>query len=158
MEFIKAKPEDEAEILALYEAAKTSPYTTWNEYYPAKEEADADLAAGTLYVLKEAGAVIGAVSVAPENEIEDFSGWEFPEPAREIARVAVLPAYWGKGLAAVMVGELEKILKSEGCRSVRLLVAVKNPPACRTYEKRGFSFRGRTFMFGNDYHAAEKAL
>lgn len=82
MEFIKAKPEDEAEILALYEAAKTSPYTTWNEYYPAKEEADADLAAGTLYVLKEAGAVIGTASVAPENEIEDFSGWEFPEPAR----------------------------------------------------------------------------
>lgn len=158
MEFVKALKAEEEEILSLYEEAKKSGNTTWNEYYPTDEEADADLDAGTLYVLKDAGRIVGAVSVAPENEIDNFTGWLFPEPAREIVRVAVLPACQGKGLAGVMMREIESVLKAEGVKTARLLVAVKNPAACRTYAKDGFSFRGRTFMYGNEYFACEKEL
>ena len=155
--FEKADTNDAADIARLYQSVLGTPFCTWDESYPSNEQISADMDAGTLYVLRYSGEIIGAISIAPQNELDHLVLWENSH-AREIARVVISPRCQGKSLALRMVLAAEDILKNNGYQAVHLLAALQNTPACKTYLKAGYSKRGTVFMYGNYYYAMEKAL
>lgn len=145
---------DEAEaVMSLYKRSIGRPGCTWNEYYPAAENIEEDLACSGLYVYEDRGRLIGAVSVLTGKQMElndlPFEGAGVP---CEISRITIAEEYAGKGLAGRMLMQLFGVLRDKGIDEVRLLAAKCNPAAIKTYEKLGFRFIGDCFMFGNDYH------
>ena len=101
----------------------------------------------------------GTAAIASENELDDFDVWrERSTPVRELARIAVAPDYRGNGYALFMVERLLDILRRDGTSCVRLLAAVGNSPAIRTYEKAGFLHRGTVEAWGERYLAMEKRM
>ena len=155
----KAAESDLYAVTMLYHAACQMENSTWNEYYPTAEDAAADLDAGGLYVYVDGETVIGAVSVAAENELDELKCWRVRDDrVKEIARVTISGAYRGLGLAAKMLEELLEILKIQGCSAVHLLAAKCNPAALKTYERLEFEYLTECEMYGNTYFAGEKEL
>jgi len=62
-------------------------------------EIDLDIAAQSLYVLEDNLKLVGAISVVPENELDDRPEWRCRDRVREIARVVVSPDCRGNGYA-----------------------------------------------------------
>ncbi|MBR5752374.1 MAG: hypothetical protein IKX84_08280, partial [Clostridia bacterium] len=72
MVFRQAGPDDAQAVLALYGSVIGTPYCVWDGSYPGEEEISGDLSAGCLYVLEDAGEIVGTVSIAPANETDGF--------------------------------------------------------------------------------------
>ena len=64
-------------------------------------------------------------------------------PRAEILAVAVAPSQQGHGLAVRLVTEALAELRRRGVPSARVVTAVDNEAACRTYERAGFERRER---------------
>lgn len=158
LDFRLAHQEDAADILSLYKSAIGSAFCVWNDYYPSKAEIAHDLETANLYVLTSADEIIGALSVVPENEMDDFPCWSQADRAREIARVVISEAHRGKGLAYEMVQSITPILREAGCTSIHLSAVKSNIPACRTYQKAGFQTVGEAEMYGHSYFLMEKVI
>ena len=159
MELIKASREDIPTVVSIYESVKRGEFSVWSETYPTEREALADYEAGCLYVLKEGADFIGCGSVEPVAEDDDLPFWRVNDGThKEVSRVAVSPAYQGRGYARVLMELMIKELRSLGVRSVHLLAAKRNIPAVRTYRSLGFEFVGECFRYGADYYACELVL
>lgn len=158
MNFRPAKPEETSAVLDLYHSVQGTPFCTWNNDYPGIFEIDRDMNSGDLFVLTENDRIIGAISVDPENELDDLPFWTVRKNAAEIGRVVIHPDLQGKGLASLLVESIQNELRKRGCRAIHLLVAVINLPAYRTYRKLGFSVLGETTQWGIDFYVCEKAL
>ncbi len=155
---VKALTEDIAEVCAIYESVKGGRYCPWNENYPTRSEAEADVAAGTLYVLKSGEEILGCISIEPKAEDDDLA-WQICDgDHREIARVAISPNHQGKGLAKAMVSMLISEMKIQKISSLHLLVAKSNPPAIHTYTSNGFEIIGECYRYDTDFYIAELIL
>lgn len=151
--------EDEAGIIhALYRQAAGREFCVWNQEYPGMSEITHDTETGNLFVLEKDGRVIGAISVVPENELDDLLCWNHKEDANEIARVVIHPDDQGKGYSGIMLENTLEELTSRGCRAVHLSVADENIPAQKTYQRLGFVMSGESDMYGHHFFLYEKAL
>ena len=157
MIFRKAEQQDLKAVHNLYASLVGSPFCVWDDQYPGWVDINEDFENGTLYVMAQGNAILGAISIVVHNELDQLPFWTVAN-AREIARVAVSPQHQGKGIAKKMVEEITGILRCQGVRAIHLLVAEENPPAQRVYRKCGFQFLGTCFMFGHDYIGCEKIL
>ena len=157
MIFRKANEADLEGVYALYRSVIGSRFCVWDDNYPGWIDIHEDDENGTLYVMEEEGAIIGAISIVVHNELDELTFWQ-RRNARELARVTVAPGQQGKGIARQMVTQTAAILKGQGVEAIHLLVAEANPPAQRVYRKCGFRFLGSCFMFGHDYIGCEKIL
>lgn len=155
--FRKAKQDDAERVLFLYQNAKKGEFCVWNDNYPTLAEIEHDLEKNNLYVMTDGGKIIGAISVVPENELDEFDCWSCKE-GKEIARVVIDKAYQGRGLSFEIVQKVESILKKNGCKAIHLSVVKSNIPAYKTYVKAGFSVVGEARMYDNDYYLMEKLL
>lgn len=149
----------EAELItALYRSVVGRPFCTWNDAYPGKEEICGDLAAESLYVLESAGELIGAVSIVPENELNDFDCWKVKNNACEFARVVIRPDHQHKGLSARLVEGIMREIRKRQAAAVHIAVVKKNIPAKRLYSGMGFDFCGEADMYGHSFFLCEKIL
>ena len=155
--FRMATQDDAAQVLSLYESAKSGAFCVWNESYPSMTEIAHDLETKNLYVMTDGNKIIGAISVVPENELDDFDCWSCKE-GKEIARVVIEKTYQGRGLSFEMVQNIVPILRKNGCKAIHLSVVKTNIPAYKTYIKAGFAVVGEAQMYGNDYYLMEKAI
>lgn len=158
MLFRLAEKEETEAVYALYQSVIGQLYCTWNELYPGRNEILRDLETGNLFLLEENGAVIGAASVVPENEMDELPCWTVKENASEIARIVIHPTWQGKGYAEILVSKILAELRCRNCAWVHLSVAALNLPAFKTYQKLGFSTVGEKDMYGNQYYLCEKIL
>ena len=157
--FFRIARRDEAEtILALYKAVVGMPFCTWDEVYPGMSEIRRDLAAGDLFVLEADGDIIGAVSIAPENELDAPGRWSACEKAGEFARVVIRPTFQGRRLARMLVAGVLDEMKKRGCDAVHISVAAENVPAQRTYRHFGFAVVGREEMWGHSFDLCERRI
>ncbi len=157
--FTAAGADDADQVLALYRSVSGGDFCTWNEFYPGIREITADYESGNLFVLRDNGRIIGAISIVPENELDELDFWRRKEgKIAEIARVAIAPGYQGKGLALRMVFEIEKVLRDREYIAIHLLAALQNLPACRTYQKAGYQRLGECDMYGHRFCVYEKSL
>jgi GNAT superfamily N-acetyltransferase len=118
--------------------------------YPSVREAEADCAAGTLYVAVIGGAFAGAVTIngdmiAAYDEVAWRSGARRDECVT-VHRLCVSPRFQRRGVARAMLGFAEDLAKTSGKRAVRLDTFVKNEAAASLYKSCGYAL------------AAERAL
>lgn len=153
-------PEDIPHVIDLWKSVLNTEFCVWDEEYPSESEANADLCSGYLHVLETDGSIIGSISVIDkqDKEQETLELWKCPGHAGELSRIAVVSAYQGKKLAARMVCFGEGILKQRSCHCVRLLAAIGNIPAIRTYLNCGYMIRGEVEMYDISFLAMEKEL
>ncbi len=131
----------------------------WNEKYPSAEDIMNDYNAGCLYVFSNKYQTIGAVSVVPENELDDIDYWTIKDGThKEIARVVISPSFQGKGYSKKMLLQLFSILSAQGCKAIHLLVSKENPAAINLYKALGFCFLGECYRYEHSYFICEKEL
>lgn len=155
--FRRATQADAEAVLSLYKNAQNGPFCTWNDSYPTMTEITHDLETKNLYVMTRGDEIAGAISVVPENELDDFDCWSC-KGGREIARVVVAKAFQGQGIAYEMVQAVTDLLRKSGCKAIHLSVVKANLPAYKTYLKAGFAMVGEAQMYGNDYYLMEKVI
>lgn len=154
-----AVPEDREEILALYRAQIGREFCPWDGDYPGMEEIDRDTGSGSLFVLKDSGRIIAAISRERDADCDALPCWDPAlQPAGEFSRVAVAPDMQGRGIARIMVSFMLRRLRTEGCRSVHILVNKHNLPALRAYDAFGFRTAGECEMYDQPFLCFEKAL
>ncbi len=155
-----ARPEDEAEVLALYRSLLGTPGTTWNEYYPGPEEVTADTARGSLWCAwGEDGSLLAAASLGDDDsDIRDLSCWAPAAKSCELSRVGVRRDLHGQGMGEAFTRRLLEEAKAQGRETVRLLVSRDNPAAARLYQKLGFRTCGETRMYQVDWLCQELPL
>ncbi len=158
MIFRNATWNDAENVLLLYKSVLCMPFCTWNESYPGMEEIIEDLSAGTLYVLEENRELIGAVSIVPENELNDLNCWTVKQNAREFARVVIRPDHQRKGLSALLIEGIIKELQKRNAAAIHIAVAKSNLPAQRLYQKMGFTFCGEAELYGHNFFLCEKSM
>ena len=120
-------------------------------------EIEQDLETDNLYVMTDDKKIIGAISIVPENEMDELDCWE-NNSSKEIARVVVDKLYQGNGISLEMVNYIEEVIRERGYKSIHLSVAKTNIPAYKTYVKAGFTLRGEADMYGNSYFLMEKNI
>lgn len=157
MNFRKAKNEEAGDILALYRSVVGMPFCVWDDY-PGGPEIEGDLAAGTLFVLEQDNELLGAISIVPENEMDDFEGWQVNEGAREFARVVIAPKHQGEGLSRLLLDGIWQEFTRLGVSAVHISVAKVNIPAQKLYRSFGFEFCGEKDMYGSSYYLCEKRV
>ncbi len=145
-------------VLALYKSVLGTPFCVWNENYPDRLELDHDFETENLYAFAEVDAVIGAVSVVPENELDELDCWRVRDGAAELARIVISLDRRGHGLAVTMLSELIARLDAAGVPSIHISAAVTNIPSLKTYKKLGFDTVGEADLFGGRYYLLEKIL
>lgn len=158
LHFRTAREADADAVLALYRSAVGRPFCAWDESYPGREEIQADIASGGLYLLEDGSEIVGAVSVVPENELDGLPCWRQTQNAREIARVVVRPSRQGQGLSETLVSLALDVLRRSGCPAVHLAVAGGNLPARRLYARLGFAVVGENDMYDCHFYLCEKPL
>ena len=158
MEFRLAKKEELPAVLELYKSAIGSEFCTWDEDYPGWEDINSDHGNSSLFVLTEGDSLLGAISIVPENELDELDCWQHRENTAELARVVVTPSMQGRGLSRHLVTEAEKLLRQRGVEVVHLLAAVQNVPANRCYASCGYVRYGAIPMYDSLYYPCEKLL
>ena len=156
--FRPAVAEDRGALQALYASVKGTAFCVWNDEYPGDDDIDMDLANGNLLVLTNGAEIVGALSVSDENELDTLNIWNRRDAVAEIARVGILPAWQGNGLAGLLLKRAEAWLAAKGFKTVHLLVERRHLPAIKTYLNAGYEIMGRCSMYGHEYYACEKIL
>lgn len=156
---VLATEADTEEILALYRAQLGRPCCPWDEEYPSRETVDWDLSRDALFVWKQDGKILGAVSLEEDEEADSLSCWD-PSlaPAGELARLAVLPEHQGKGLGGALLGFGMEELKRRGFLGIRMLVNRSNDKAIGCYDRFAFHVAGQCRMYGQNFLCYEKKL
>ena len=141
------------ELLALYAAVQEAVAGTDNDpewiigTHPSREALRAAAADGTLVVAREEGRVAAAFVMngecAPGYEAAPWEVAATPDEVAVIHLLAVRPDLRGRGLAAQLMDAAARIARERGKRAIRLDTLVGNRGAQRTYERLGFSCRGR---------------
>jgi ribosomal protein S18 acetylase RimI-like enzyme len=141
---------DIPEIVAVYRGILGTPGCTWDTEYPSGETAREDIAGNSLYILKEADAIIAVASAGAFGELGHLR-WEPKNPC-ELARIGVIPAMQGRGVGTVMLRKVMGEMKSKGFDGIRMLVSKTNPAALALYEKNGFQRCGEAFLYDIDFY------
>ncbi len=156
---VLATEEDRQQILDLYDEQKGKEFCPWDEDYPSNETIDYDLSRDALFVMKENGKVIAAISLEVDEDVDKLECWNRDlSPGGELARVAVAPSMQNKGIARKMMQHGMDVLKERGYKSVHFLVNRHNVKAIKSYAVFGFHTAGECHMYDQDFLCYEKKL
>ena len=113
----------------------------WNEHYPTEEAFKADIAREELYVLFEKETLIGVIALSTfmDPEYESVSWLSPNENNLYVHRLAIAPAYQGKGFAQKLMSFAEAYARSLHYTSIRLDTFSQNKRNQVFYEKRGYT-------------------
>ncbi len=132
----------------------------WDDLYPSREILEADVAAGSLYVMKEGERCL-AIACLDEHQDPTYEAvaWAYDHPRIvSIHRLSVDPAVQGKGLARRMMDFLEEKAADLGYGVIRLDAYEKNPAALGLYAKRGYRRSGVVRLRKGLFACFEKRL
>ena len=152
---------DLAQLLPFYRSAAARPDCPWDEWYPDQATLAADQAQGRLFCARtEEGALVGAYALDFDDpETNALSCWNRAlEPAGEVVRLLVAPAWEGQGMGGRLLADAVRRLAAMGCRSCRILVARDNRRALRAYARLDFCPVGQARLYDTDFVCFEKEL
>ena len=154
-----AKEEDREEIRELYRMQIGREFCPWTEHYPADEEITFDLSRDALYVMREQGRIIGAISLEEDPKVDALDCWTKELlPGGELARLAVHPEYQDRGLARKLLQFGMERWKEKDMKSIHFLVNRLNEKAIRSYAVFGFRIVGTCEMYEQPFLCYEKEL
>ena len=148
----KGTPEDLDALERLYgevcdHMAATVNYCGWKrDVYPARQDAEAGIREGGLFLAQEDGEAAGSFILSPRQEdAYKTVTWPSDLPERDVLTVytfTVHPRYRGQGAGRAMLEHAARYASERGVRALRLDVYEKNLPAIRLYESAGFRYAG----------------
>jgi ribosomal protein S18 acetylase RimI-like enzyme len=116
----------------------------WDEIYPNREQIEEDVRCRSLYVAREKGICLGALSLnEKQEEVYKQVEWCGIEPALVVHRLCVDPAFQGLGIAGQLMDFAEDLALQRGYASIRLDAYSGNPKAVALYERRGYRRAGQ---------------
>jgi GNAT superfamily N-acetyltransferase len=138
----------------------------WDSAYPNPAVFERDVSLKQLWVaeIEEEGekriAGIAAITTDQEPEYANV-GWDVAETAIVVHRLAVDPAFQGKGIAAALMQQAETVARSRGIAILRVDTNTQNPATQKLFPKLGYLFAGETgfsFRPGLRFLCYEKRL
>lgn len=156
--FERVRESEQEAVLAIYRSMIGTPGCTWTYEYPDNREIASDLARKSLYCMRNLGGkILGLISVDEDEAVARLPFWskEAKKPA-ELARLAVIQEYQNLGLARRLILSTMEILKQQGVDTVRYLVSPGNKKAISSYAKLDFKYRGKTFLYEQEWLLYEK--
>lgn len=152
MKFVKAKPEQFAEIVRIYEHVKDllndKDIDQWTEDYPDREVIRKDLENRNMYLLVNEGE-IAAIAVLDQNQEPEYQVIPWQDKAGDflvVHRLCVNPDFQGKGISRVLLDEIEQFAKDHGYTSIRLDTQMINERAMNLYESHDYEKRGKFYF------------
>ena len=160
MKLNQAVIEDFESIIAFYDdVIERSPdlylYARWSKgKHPTEKGIKAYIEEGSMYLYKEEGKIIGAMAVTMYQG-EDYHAIEWSQQVADnkaavIHILAVSPDFQGKGIGSEMVLEAIRLAQNNGMEAIRLDALASNTPAHRMYERLGFEYRGKQYLYAEN--------
>lgn len=156
-----------AEIMPIIAAAqeyfRANKIDQWQNGYPNEETIRADIEMGNSYVLCKDGKVVGTAALVfggEPNYKKIYEGnWISSEEYGALHRIAIRNEFKGKGLAELIIKEMEKICLERGIFSLRVDTHQDNLSMQKMLNKNGFQYCGIIFVAdGSPRLAFEKVL
>lgn len=160
----KATIQDLPDLLTLMKhcvaAMQVAGIKQWDEIYPSTDNITADIAAGTLDVLRAGGVIVACITVDQNYDpLWQHLNWSSDsEPAAAVHRLMVHPSQQGRGLAKQLMLHAEAVARFRGCRSIRLDTFLQNPAAMALYPRLGYRPTGTAMMRKGEFAGFEKLL
>jgi len=163
MRIERAKKADAEAVYALYHSLIDTPYSTWSEEYPSREQVYSDVENGkTLVMRNRANRIVSAIAVLSaedEPEFENIAPWYADASKWAIpARLGVAADMQGLGIAKRMLAAAMDYARDNGCDAVRFLVAKRNPIPQRAYASLMFDVCGEAEMWRETWLCYQKRL
>lgn len=160
--FERALQQDADEIEAIYRAVKEfgrqNGSTDWDDDYPNRAIIDEDIENRAAFVLRLDGEILAAVSMLPEDDLDDCGIPWTPKRACVLARLCVKPNLQGRHVGEHVMRLVSEQAKREGYEATRHLASVTNPASLRLYERMGYAKLGQVHMYDTDFFAYERVL
>ncbi|MCC8023486.1 MAG: GNAT family N-acetyltransferase [Clostridiales bacterium] len=143
-------PDDLDDLAALYDAVNDYLDSHFNYgapvwkkgRYPTRKDAQHGMETGELYLIREAGTVLGSLVLNREQpEFYQDKPWHIDAKEDEIFVVHTVvsnPAVRKRGVARLLLRHAVERARRQGGRTVRLDTFRRNTPARRLYESCGF--------------------
>jgi ribosomal protein S18 acetylase RimI-like enzyme len=166
MEFRRAVTADLNEIMVIIKQAqdylKNAGINQWQNNYPNIEVMNRDIENKNCYVLVDGDIIVGTVTVifGVEKSYEYIDGkWLSDLDYAVVHRIAVRAEYKGKGLASVMMRNVEHMCLEKGIHSIKVDTHEDNRSMQRLLQKSGFVYCGVIYLQdGSKRLAFEKLL
>ena len=114
-EITMATAYDTDELLALYKSQHGREYCPWEEDYPSRDTIEFDLSRDALFVMKEDGKIIAAISIDLDPDVDTLACWTPDlQPGGETSRLAVAIDYQNQGIARQMLLYAMDVLRERG--------------------------------------------
>jgi GNAT superfamily N-acetyltransferase len=134
----------------------------WDEHYPNPSVFERDVELGQLWLAKIDGQLAGVAAITTDQD-EDYTqvGWDITEPAIVVHRLAVDPAFQGKGVAARLMLQAEAVASAQSIQVLRVDTNTQNKATQRLFPKLGYTLAGEItlrFRPGLKFLGYEKRL
>jgi len=138
----------------------------WDDVYPHAGVFEADIAHGDLWVAEIDVEIAGVAALTPDQSPEYVqAGWDITLPAVVVHRLAVDPAFQGKGIAVALLHQAEAVARSRigspATPRVRVDTNTRNQATQRLLPKLGYTLAGEIgleFRPGLRFFCYEKIL
>lgn len=167
MEFRRAMKEDTERIMEIIAQAqeylKKQGVNQWQNNYPNIATVMDDIDNQVCYVLRDCDRVVATVTIIFDGEktyAEIYEGgWLSSREYATLHRIAVDAGYKGRGLASVIIGNVEALCHGRGISGIRVDTHRQNTSMKRMLIKNGFTYCGIIYLpDGSERIAFEKIL
>jgi GNAT superfamily N-acetyltransferase len=139
--------EDVAPVMALVRRVvprmRESGNLQWDVHYPNAAVFEHDVEMAQLWVAEEEGQIAGFAAITTDQEPEYAEvGWDTSELAVVVHRLAVDPAFQGKGIAMALMLQAEVVARLREIKVLRVDTNTQNEATQRLFPKLGYSLAG----------------
>ena len=149
-------------VRAVVPPMRASGNLQWDDVYPNPAVFDQDIALSQLWVAEIDGCLAGVVALTTEQSPEYVqAGWDIEVLAIVVHRLAVDPAFQGRGVAIALMQQAEVVAEEKGIDRVRADTNTHNQVMQRLMPKLGYDLSGEIgleFRPGLRFFCYEKLL
>lgn len=119
----------------------------WDDQYPNAAVFRQDIDRQQLWIVDSDGHLAGVAALTTEQEAEYAQvGWDVTEPAIVTHRLAVHPAFQGKGIAVALLDQAERVAEERGIPRLLVDTGIHNQATQRLFPKHGYQFAGEATL------------
>lgn len=134
----------------------------WDDHYPNPGVFERDVNLDQLWVVEVEDQIAGVAAITTDQEPEYAKvGWDITESAIVVHRLAVDPAFQGKGVAKALMLQAEAVARQRGITVLRVDTNSENQVTQRLFPKLGYLLAGEiglSFRPGLCFLCYEKRL
>jgi GNAT superfamily N-acetyltransferase len=149
MQLRKAVSEDIPAIMALVRLVvplmRAIGNLQWDDDYPNPAVFESDVNLGQLWLAEIDGEIAGVAAITTDQEPEYANvGWDTNETAIVVHRLAVDPAFQGKGVAKALMQQAEAVARDRSIAILRVDTNSHNQATQQLFPKLGYIYAGET--------------